>query len=302
MKINEVKDKIKKKRRERAGIYPVYIDPNGELWVCLMIPSDPAYGGPQPQMGKGRVDDGQTIEEAAIREGEEELGLRMDNMGPVEFLESKTISGLLTEYELHVYTTKVKDPKAFNTPHHESSWAGFMKIDEALSQTRENQRSCLELVKQKYAGSELTESAAGQYVYHSTKAENLGAIMQKGLTFFNDSLWVKADNPDERYQDGPSVFAFENPMPAFRWAHKIEWEYKTPAVIIKFKRGSSWEQDPSPDFTMTMGDGQALESKEMIPVGDMEGVILLSKLGSPVSNDMTSQEFDDYVAKTLEAL
>ena len=143
---------------------------------------------------------------------------------------------------------------------------------------------------------------AGQYVYHATKAENLGAIMQKGLTFFNDSLWVKAANPDERYQDGPSVFAFENPMPAFRWAHKIECEYNTPAVIIKLKRGPSWELDPSPDFMMTMGDGQALESKEMIPASAIKGVVLLSRLGPPVSNDMTSQEFDAHVQQTLEAL
>jgi hypothetical protein len=144
--------------------------------------------------------------------------------------------------------------------------------------------------------------ASGQYVYHATKAANLGAIMQKGLTFFNDSLWVKAANPDERYQDGPSVFAFENPMPAYRWAHKIEWEHETPAVIIKLKRGDSWEQDPSQDIMMTMGDGSALESKEPIPPSDFKSVMLLSKLGTPVSMNMTSQEFDAHVAQTLEAL
>lgn len=143
---------------------------------------------------------------------------------------------------------------------------------------------------------------AGQYVYHATKAENLGAIMQKGLTFFNDSLWVKASNPDERYQDGPSVFAFENPMPAFRWAHKIEWEFKTPAVIIKLNRGDSWEQDPSPDFMMTMGDGKALESKEMIPASAIKGVILLDKVGTPRTTGLASFEFDAHVQQTLEAL
>ena len=142
----------------------------------------------------------------------------------------------------------------------------------------------------------------GQYVYHATKAANLGKIMQQGLTFFNDSLWVKAGSPDERYQDGPSVFAFENPMPAFRWAHKIEWEFETPAVIIKLKRGETWELDPSPDFMMTMGDGKALESKETIPASEIQGVMLLSKLGTPMSMEMKSQEFDAYVSKTLEAL
>ena len=148
---------------------------------------------------------------------------------------------------------------------------------------------------------ELTE-AGGQYVYHATKAANLGAIMQKGLTFFNDSLWVKAADPDERYQDAPSVFAFENPLPAFRWAHKIEWEYKTPAVIIKLKSGNSWGDDPSADFMMTMGDGKALQSLEVIPASDIKGVILLDKIGTPVSTDLAHEAFDQHVKDTLEAL
>ena len=140
------------------------------------------------------------------------------------------------------------------------------------------------------------------YVYHATKAANLGKIMQKGLTFFNDSLWVRADNPDERYQDEPSVFAFENPMPAFRWAHKIEWEYDTPAVIIKLQRNPAWEKDPSPDFMMTLGDGMALISYEPIPASDIKGAVSLKQIGTPVSNDMDSQEFDQHVQEILQKL
>lgn len=148
---------------------------------------------------------------------------------------------------------------------------------------------------------ELTE-AGGQYVYHATKAANLGAIMQKGLTFFNDSLWVRADNPDERYQDAPSVFAFENPMPAFRWAHKIEWEYKTTAVIIKLKWNDAWEQDPSPDFMMTMGDGRALVSYQIIPASDIMGATTMAQIGTPASTGLAHEEFDQHVKDTLEAL
>ncbi len=148
----------------------------------------------------------------------------------------------------------------------------------------------------------INELTQGQYIYHATKAANLGKIMQKGLTFFNDSLWVAGANPDERYQDGPSVFAFENPLPAFRWAHKIEWEFKTPAVIIKLKRGSSWELDPSSDIMMTMGDGKALESKVTIPTSDFKAAITLDKIGTPVTTGLAHQEFDDHVKKTLDEL
>lgn len=141
-----------------------------------------------------------------------------------------------------------------------------------------------------------------QYIYHATKAANLGKIMQKGLTFFNDSLWVAGANPDERYQEGPSVFAFENPLPAFRWAHKIEWEFKTPAVIIKLKRGDSWELDPSPDIMMTMGDGKALESKVTIPASDFKAAIMLDKIGTPVTTGLAHEEYDNHVKKTLDEL
>ena len=144
-------DEMKKKKRPRAGIYPVYRNGNGELWVCLMIPSDPAYGGPQPQMGKGGVDDGQTPKQGAVREGEEELGLRQSNMGPVELITVDTISGLDATYDLHVFAAEVKDPKAFDEPHHESSWSGFLEIDDAIARTRSNQRHFLEMVKDKYA-------------------------------------------------------------------------------------------------------------------------------------------------------
>ena len=144
--------------------------------------------------------------------------------------------------------------------------------------------------------------AIGQFVYHATKAANLGKIMQKGLTFFNDSLWVSGAKPEERYQDGPSVFAFENPLPAFRWAHKIEWDFETPAVIIKLKRNRSWELDPSPDIMMTLGDGMALESKTTIPPSDFKAAILLDKIGTPITTGLAHEEFDDHVKKTLEKL
>jgi len=146
MRLNE----IKQKKRGRAGIYPVYTDSEGQVWVCLMIPSDPAYGGPQPQMGKGRIDDGQTAQEAAIREGEEELGLRRSNMSNVQLLEEKIISGLNSSYTIFVYTCEVTDPKAFDKPHYESSWAGFLLIDDAIQRTRTQQRPFLEAVKAKY--------------------------------------------------------------------------------------------------------------------------------------------------------
>ena len=149
---------------------------------------------------------------------------------------------------------------------------------------------------------EMMQEDAGQYVYHATTADKLGKIMQNGLTLFNTSNWVQAGNPDERYQDDPGVFAFEHPMDAYRWAFKMQWEFDTPAVVIKFNRGSSWEQDPSPDIHLQMGKGKALMSKEPIPASDFKGVVLIDRLGSPNENNMSGEEFDAHVEKTISEL
>ena len=66
----------------RAGIVPYFID-NNQIYVYLMIPSDPAYGGTEPQIAKGRVEE-EGEEEAAIREGEEELGLIRANINKID--------------------------------------------------------------------------------------------------------------------------------------------------------------------------------------------------------------------------
>jgi len=146
----------------------------------------------------------------------------------------------------------------------------------------------------------VTESAGGQFVYHAAMARDFGSIMQKGLTMFNPSRWAKAGDPDERYQqDGPSVFAFEHPVDAWRWAAKMEWEFKEPAVVIKFKRGDSWEQDPSDDIGLQMGKGRALESKRTIPASDIVGAKTVAQIGTPVSTGLRGDEYEQHVEDVL---
>ena len=64
-----------KDEAKKAGLLPYYEDESGKLWFCLMIPSDPSYGGTHPQIAKGNIDAGESAMETAIREGKEELGL-----------------------------------------------------------------------------------------------------------------------------------------------------------------------------------------------------------------------------------
>lgn len=70
---------------DRAGIIPYYFKGN-EILMLFMKPSDANYGGPEYQIGKGKVDPGETPQEAALREGREELGLFKGNIAHLENL------------------------------------------------------------------------------------------------------------------------------------------------------------------------------------------------------------------------
>ena len=99
----------------------------------------------------------------------------------------------------------------------------------------------------------------------------------------------------ERYQDEPSVYAFEHPWDAYRWAHKIEWEYKEPAVIIKLKRSDAWEKDPTEDFTLQGGSGKPLMSRVSIPASDIVGAKTKDQLGTPASTELYGDDFEQHV-------
>lgn len=67
----------------RAGLIPAYVDDGGQIHMMFMRPSDTTYGGSDYQIAKGRIEDDETPYDTAIREAEEELGLRMENVEDV---------------------------------------------------------------------------------------------------------------------------------------------------------------------------------------------------------------------------
>ena len=67
-----------------AGLLPMSIHPDGQTRGLFMIPSDPMFGGDKPQIAKGRIDPGESRIVTAIREAEEELGLKADNLSWIE--------------------------------------------------------------------------------------------------------------------------------------------------------------------------------------------------------------------------
>jgi 8-oxo-dGTP pyrophosphatase MutT (NUDIX family) len=142
-KLFESVDLVKK----RAGIIP-YIIENGEVKMLFFIPSDPDYGGDKFQIAKGRVDQGEEVEKTAIREGEEELGLKKENIKSVTLVSKEVISGMDNyNYDFYLYVAEVYNKEDFGEFGYETGEIGWLTIDEYVQKGRKSQ---LEIVKKCY--------------------------------------------------------------------------------------------------------------------------------------------------------
>ena len=90
--------------------------------MLFMRPSDPKFGGPHWQIAKGNIDAGETPEQAAKREGHEELGLRANNIDhfwPVGVVKN-----------VKIYACEVYNMKDFDKPHFETGDTQWMTAEE----------------------------------------------------------------------------------------------------------------------------------------------------------------------------
>ena len=96
MKLHEMKTTILK-----AGFLPFYIQ-NGSPIFLFMVSSNPKYGGTKPMISKGYVEIGEDIEDAAIREAQEELGLKKSNLFSLFRVWHGQVHGLKEYYNLSI--------------------------------------------------------------------------------------------------------------------------------------------------------------------------------------------------------
>jgi hypothetical protein len=89
-------------------------------------------------------------------------------------------------------------------------------------------------------------------VYHVTFSKSLPDIQKRGLDPLSGSLWEKGPfGTGKPYQDQPSVFSFQDPEEALRWASKMRWEWRddisgsSDISIVKLRGGDKWEPDPA---------------------------------------------------------
>lgn len=134
----------------KAGCIP-YVMINGKPSMAFMISSDADYGGPDPMIAKGHIDDGEDAKTAGIREAEEELGLKKSNIIDSTLIlgwQGK-LKGQINDYEFAVFTCEVKDKNDFNTPHYETKEVVWLTKEEFDKVGRHSQRHIVSAVAAK---------------------------------------------------------------------------------------------------------------------------------------------------------
>ncbi len=119
-----------KKLIYRAGLIPYIVEDNNNIKMMFMVPSDPDFGGPLPQISKGKVEGEETNEQAAIREAQEELGLFKGNI--ITINEVGNFMG-----RTMVYVAKIKNHSLFGEPSFETEKTMWMTLNEFIENGRE---------------------------------------------------------------------------------------------------------------------------------------------------------------------
>lgn len=109
------------KKTIRAGLVPFYKDDDGQVRMMFMMPSEEKYGGMVFQIAKGRVDEGENPFQAAVREAEEELGLRSANIKWI-----KKCGIFLNTHHIYVAELDTMDDSDFDEPCFETSQTAWL--------------------------------------------------------------------------------------------------------------------------------------------------------------------------------
>lgn len=110
------------RKAPRAGFLPYYVE-DGKLYVMFMKPSDSNFGGDCFQIAKGKVDPGETAEDAAKREASEEIGLKIANLDTMKYF------GTFLGYT-ELYYGRVIDKDDFGPHDYETGETKWMDVEE----------------------------------------------------------------------------------------------------------------------------------------------------------------------------
>lgn len=130
--------------KEKAGTIP-YVVINNEVEFLFMIPSDSKYGGSKPQIAKGVIEKNEGIEETAIREAIEEVGiLKYEEL-------FKVLQVKIKDYILHIYAMHLLDKKtgSFHYETKEVIWLKEKDIEKVRNDQRETINYAMKRIKKR---------------------------------------------------------------------------------------------------------------------------------------------------------
>ena len=121
---------------KKAGLIPYFFnEEKGAYEYLMMISSNAAFGGPDPMISKGGMDIGEDTLTTAIREAQEELGLKVENLAdhPRRLTEKS-----YKNYRLTVYFAPVRSKHDFGEFCYETRETRWMTLDEFVKDGRED--------------------------------------------------------------------------------------------------------------------------------------------------------------------
>jgi 8-oxo-dGTP pyrophosphatase MutT (NUDIX family) len=111
----------------RAGAIVYYLSTN-KIEICLVISSNPVYGGPDPQLPKGKIEN-ESSKDTAIREAIEETGISQQNIVKVFYLTKGIIrEDFYPPFSLELYGIEV-NTKSLNKPDSEIKSAMWYPLE-----------------------------------------------------------------------------------------------------------------------------------------------------------------------------
>jgi len=135
-------------KRARAGLIP-YMRVGSTLQYLMMVSSDPKFGGPRPMISKGKIEPMEGTLDAAIREAEEELGLKKRNIreGSIRDLADERVVLHSGAYSLTLFSCEIIDRYDFGKWCDETEYITWMTLEEFREHGRKDHVKYVELLE-----------------------------------------------------------------------------------------------------------------------------------------------------------
>jgi 8-oxo-dGTP pyrophosphatase MutT (NUDIX family) len=139
MRLENLTEAVSEKKK--FGAVP-WFQKNNRIFMMFMVPSNRNFGGDRPQIAKGGQDAGESRIHSAVREAQEELGLKASNIKQLlPQAVTETVQGDDHSYQLTVYAVEIKNAEDFDQPHYETGSVHWMTLEDFLIRGRQNQAS-----------------------------------------------------------------------------------------------------------------------------------------------------------------